>query len=321
MSGRRSSRTTCTPTTCRRATRSQRPEAIEDRRAAPPRARRQRDGRARARRPGDRRRVRRHRLRHRRHDVGRRAAGRRRRRLPRASRRSARCRWPAAIAPSAQPWRIALALLDDAFDGDVPPSAWRALRRASPNGDVGIVRELMRAARERAARARRRPLLRRVRRAVPRAAAVAPSKGRSRSSGTRRPIPRCTRVVSASTSGPTADAVGDRPALRRSATAVDDALSGEPVAGDRGALPQHARRGDGRRSSGARRGVHGRLPVVATGGCFQNARLAESVRAALAPEFDVRLHATVPPGDGGIALGQAVVADAIARGTEAGARL
>lgn len=53
----------------------------------------------------------------------------------------------------------------------------------------------------------------------------------------------------------------------------------------------------------------GRLPVVASGGCFLNARLAESVCAALS-DYDVRLHRYVPPGDGGIALGQAVVADA-----------
>jgi hydrogenase maturation protein HypF len=58
----------------------------------------------------------------------------------------------------------------------------------------------------------------------------------------------------------------------------------------------------------------GRLPVVASGGCFQNAMLAERVRAALAG-FDVRLHREVPPGDGGIALGQVVVADAVAAGT------
>jgi hydrogenase maturation protein HypF len=55
----------------------------------------------------------------------------------------------------------------------------------------------------------------------------------------------------------------------------------------------------------------GRLPVVASGGCFQNARLAEAVVAGLSA-FDVRLHREVPPGDGGIALGQAVIANAIA---------
>ena len=58
----------------------------------------------------------------------------------------------------------------------------------------------------------------------------------------------------------------------------------------------------------------GPLPIVASGGCFQNARLAERVRAALAPDHIVRFHQRVPPGDGGLALGQAIVADAIARG-------
>jgi hydrogenase maturation protein HypF len=56
----------------------------------------------------------------------------------------------------------------------------------------------------------------------------------------------------------------------------------------------------------------GRLTVVASGGCFQNARLAEGVCRELS-DFDVRLHEQVPPGDGGIALGQALVADAVAR--------
>ena len=60
----------------------------------------------------------------------------------------------------------------------------------------------------------------------------------------------------------------------------------------------------------------GRLPVVLTGGCFQNALLAERTAALLEPEFRVYRHGEVPPGDGGIALGQALVADAIARGEE-----
>jgi len=58
---------------------------------------------------------------------------------------------------------------------------------------------------------------------------------------------------------------------------------------------------------------HGRLPVVLTGGCFQNPLLAERVRAALAPRFTVHTHGEVPPGDGGLALGQALVADAVVR--------
>jgi len=58
---------------------------------------------------------------------------------------------------------------------------------------------------------------------------------------------------------------------------------------------------------------YGRLPVVLTGGCFQNARLAETIVADLSPQLEVYLHGEVPPGDGGLALGQAVVADAVAR--------
>ncbi len=58
----------------------------------------------------------------------------------------------------------------------------------------------------------------------------------------------------------------------------------------------------------------GDLPVVLTGGCFQNARLAEGLAAALEPECEVHLHRQVPPGDGGIALGQVMVADATTRG-------
>jgi hydrogenase maturation protein HypF len=59
--------------------------------------------------------------------------------------------------------------------------------------------------------------------------------------------------------------------------------------------------------------LKGPMPVVLTGGCFQNPRLAEGLIGELGPEVDVRLHRLVPPGDGGIALGQAVVADAVTR--------
>ena len=55
----------------------------------------------------------------------------------------------------------------------------------------------------------------------------------------------------------------------------------------------------------------GPLPVALTGGVFQNARLAESVTRMLGPSVPVLRHGTVPPGDGGIALGQAVIANAV----------
>jgi hydrogenase maturation protein HypF len=57
----------------------------------------------------------------------------------------------------------------------------------------------------------------------------------------------------------------------------------------------------------------GRVPVVLSGGCFQNARLADGIARALGNDFEVYLHREVPPGDGGIALGQAAVANACAQ--------
>ncbi|MET0619501.1 MAG: carbamoyltransferase HypF [Thermoanaerobaculia bacterium] len=62
----------------------------------------------------------------------------------------------------------------------------------------------------------------------------------------------------------------------------------------------------------------GRVPVVLTGGCFQNALLTERMLDALGNEFSVYRHGEVPPGDGGLALGQAMVAAAVARETEGG---
>jgi hydrogenase maturation protein HypF len=60
-------------------------------------------------------------------------------------------------------------------------------------------------------------------------------------------------------------------------------------------------------------GRHGRLPVVLSGGCFQNERLLTDVRRRLDPGHDIWAHGEVPPGDGGLALGQALVADAVSR--------
>ncbi len=55
--------------------------------------------------------------------------------------------------------------------------------------------------------------------------------------------------------------------------------------------------------------------VVLTGGCFQNALLAEEIRSRLLDAgFRVYTHRQVPPGDGGIALGQVMVA----RGEDSG---
>jgi len=55
----------------------------------------------------------------------------------------------------------------------------------------------------------------------------------------------------------------------------------------------------------------GDLPIVLTGGVFQNALLVERVMRAAGPGARVLRHAAVPPGDGGLALGQAVIASAV----------
>jgi hydrogenase maturation protein HypF len=57
--------------------------------------------------------------------------------------------------------------------------------------------------------------------------------------------------------------------------------------------------------------ARGPLPVALTGGVFQNARIAGGVARKLANENRVLRHREIPPGDGGIAVGQALIANAI----------
>jgi hydrogenase maturation protein HypF len=59
--------------------------------------------------------------------------------------------------------------------------------------------------------------------------------------------------------------------------------------------------------------ARGAMPVVLTGGCFQNVRLTEGLARVLGRDLALYVHGAVPPGDGGIALGQLAVADAVVR--------
>jgi hydrogenase maturation protein HypF len=57
----------------------------------------------------------------------------------------------------------------------------------------------------------------------------------------------------------------------------------------------------------------GDLPVGLTGGVFQNDRMASEIENTILNKNMVLRHSAVPPGDGGIALGQALIADAFMR--------
>ena len=101
-----------------------------------------------------------------------------------------------------------------------------------------------------------------------------------------------------------------RPALR---AAVDDLLAGRDAAAISARFHETLAEATASMIAEARERA-GDVPVVLTGGCFQNALLAERTLERLRPQrVPVRLHRRVPPGDGGLALGQAVVAAAIAR--------
>ena len=54
----------------------------------------------------------------------------------------------------------------------------------------------------------------------------------------------------------------------------------------------------------------GDIPVALTGGVFQNERLVAGIREKLSSKIQLLRHGEVPPGDGGIALGQALIAGA-----------
>jgi hydrogenase maturation protein HypF len=208
-----------------------------------------------------------------------------------------------------EPWRIALAALDDAFDGS-PPLAEIPLFRAIEPARVRVVRQMI-------AQAFHAPRAHGAGRAFDAVGALALA----------RPVARYEGQVAMAL-----DAAADpeergvypfeidtalspwqldlRPLLRAATKDVAEDRPAGFVAGRfHNALVAAA--AELVRLAAARHGAH---PVVLTGGCFANVRLAEGVSRALPADFPVYLHGLVPPGDGGLALGQALVADARSRG-------
>jgi hydrogenase maturation protein HypF len=205
-----------------------------------------------------------------------------------------------------EPWRIALALVMDAFDGECPLRL-RELFAHVPTVRFNVVHQLLRS-RERP------PLARGVGRYFDAFGALFLRKAESRFEGqvalewNQAALPRVTRVYRFGMApGAPCPEVDFRLALK---DALTDYFSGEPVGAIAAAFHNTIAEAT---ACIVRRALkqYGALPVVASGGCFQNARLAESVKHALEPACRVHLHAQVPPGDGGIALGQAVIAGAL----------
>jgi hydrogenase maturation protein HypF len=210
-----------------------------------------------------------------------------------------------------EPWRIALAALDDALGPDAPLDRIPLFRAVDPK-EIAVVRRML-------AAGLHAPLAHGAGRAFDAAGALALGLGTSRFEGQ----VALALDAAATDPSPLASALGGPyPFDLDSATSPEQldlrpawvAVAADVVAGaspGRIAARFHATlvRGGAELIRRASRRT-GRLPVVLTGGCLQNARLAEGLLSELSGSFEVYLHGAVPPGDGGLALGQAIVADA-----------
>jgi hydrogenase maturation protein HypF len=203
-----------------------------------------------------------------------------------------------------EPWRVALAALDDAFDGAPPLEALPLFAAVDPAA-VRVVRQMI-------AGGVNAPLAHGAGRWFDAFGALALGRTKALYEGQlamalegvadpreERPYP-----YDLSFEGSPVWQVDLRPTVR---AAVADLLGGGAAstvaARFHVALAEAAAALVDRASA-----VHGRLPVVLTGGCFQNARLSTAAARRIERANEVYLHSSVPPGDGGIALGQALVA-------------
>jgi hydrogenase maturation protein HypF len=199
-----------------------------------------------------------------------------------------------------QPWRVALALLEDAFAADPPLDL--PLFHAVDRGELRLVRQVL-------AVGLNSPPARGVGRLFDGVAALALARPRAAFEGQ---LAMALNLAAGDAAGPAypfdVDEESDpwtldpRPMIR---AIVDDLRAGRGagVAARFHATLVAATAAAVRRALA----IVGRMPVLLTGGCFVNPLLAEGLRRALG-DLDVRLHRAVPPGDGGISLGQAAVA-------------
>jgi hydrogenase maturation protein HypF len=205
-------------------------------------------------------------------------------------------------------WRTALALLDDAFDGD-PPVNRLSLFDGVSRSEIAVVRRML-------AAGVNAPVTSGAGRYFDAFGAL--GLGRPRASFEGQVAMAWEQAADVAETRPYPFAVDTgqpvwRIDLRLTArAAVGDLLSGRPVPGIAARFHETlaAATADVVRMIVRARGA---MPVVLTGGCFQNVRLTESLARVLGADLTVLVHGQVPPGDGGVALGQLAVADAVLR--------
>jgi hydrogenase maturation protein HypF len=199
-----------------------------------------------------------------------------------------------------EPWRIALALVDDAFGEHVSLAKLDVFGQVSP-GAIASIRGMIRADVNA-------PRARGIGRFFDGVAALCLRRTTSAYEGE---LAVALNLAAEGDVTPYPFEITDgevdlRPMIR---ALVEDLVAGVPVAQLSARFHETlvAATIDRVRAAVAR---VGQVPVVLTGGAFHNPWLARGIRDGLA-DLDVRLHGEVPPGDGGIALGQALVADAL----------
>jgi len=203
-----------------------------------------------------------------------------------------------------EPWRVALALLDDTFDGEAPTGDIPLFRDIAPNAIATIRRAI--------AWQLNAPLARGVGRYFDALGSLILGIPNSRYEGdvafqwnmAADPNERG-RYPFVIHSGVAPWEIDPRPMVR---AAVDDLIAWKSPATISARFHNTIAAATVEIARAAL--AYGDVPVVLSGGCFQNARLAESVIDGLRPFARVFMNREVPPGDGGIALGQAFVANA-----------
>jgi hydrogenase maturation protein HypF len=200
-----------------------------------------------------------------------------------------------------QVWRIALALVDDAFDG-APPLDRLPLFASIAERDVRVARQLI-------TRAINSPRVHGIGRLFDGLGALGLGRARSAYEGQIAMTWNHAAVGAHGTYPCPLDCRADlwqldhRPLVR---AVVADLIAG--VAPHVIAARFHQALIDGAaemlRAAVAAFGAH---PIVLAGGCFQNPRLTEGLVRALT-ELEVHVPRAVPPGDGGLALGQILIA-------------